>query len=76
MLGNLNGWHAIILLVILLMIAAAVALVVLVVVRASARSSLGSGASERLRKLVELRDQGLITETEYDAKRARLLDEL
>lgn len=36
----------------------------------------GGDPAERLRKLTALRDQGLITETEYQAKRAQVLKDL
>jgi hypothetical protein len=36
----------------------------------------GSGAAERLRKLDELRDAGLITQSEFDDKKAEILKEL
>ena len=35
----------------------------------------GGGAAERLRELQRLRDEGLITEAEFEERRARILDE-
>ncbi|NJN17259.1 MAG: SHOCT domain-containing protein [Oscillochloris sp.] len=36
----------------------------------------GSGAAARLAELKKMRDQGLITETEYEAKKAEILERL
>lgn len=86
MLGNLSGWHAIILLVVLALIVAFVVVVVLIV-RATSRA--GSrvapsaqtmaqqpAAAARLAELEGLRVQGLVTADEYEMKRADILSEL
>ena len=75
MLSNLNGWHAVILLVVLLLMVAAVAAVVLVVLAAARRGGAG-GIGGKLKALDRLRDQGLLNDAEYQAKRAEILRQL
>lgn len=90
MFTGFDGWHAIIILGMVLVPLAIVAAIVLVVVRvsrtqaASAPSSAASqnapahapSASERLAELDRLRDQGRVSDAEYEQTRARILGEL
>lgn len=87
MLNNLTGWHFLIILGVLALIAAAVLFVVLLAIRASRRLSsaetsvrYGSAPSappadpvEQLKLLGDLREQGLISEGEFETKRTELL---
>ncbi|GAA3862712.1 hypothetical protein GCM10022381_03550 [Leifsonia kafniensis] len=88
MLQNLTGWHVLIILGVLIVMAAVVVGGVLMIVALARRqapvgpaapvdSALSAGASvdpvEQIRKLAELRDQGLLSEEEFQAKRTELL---
>jgi hypothetical protein len=43
---------------------------------ARSTGSTGSGVADRLRELKTLRDQGLITDEEYEVKRRQILDRM
>ena len=78
MLNNLTGWHVMIILAVVLTLAVIVVLIVVVAKRLSRGSSRGIAASApdpvgSLKALAGLRDQGLISEAEYEAKRQELL---
>ncbi|TFC92495.1 SHOCT domain-containing protein [Cryobacterium breve] len=78
MLTNLTGWHVFVICGVLVTIAVVVVAIIAVViwlsrrnVRYSATSSLST--AEQLRKIGQLRDEGLFSEAEYEAKRAELM---
>lgn len=78
MLNNLAWWHLLAIFVVLVIIALVVVAIFVVAVRLSRKyvrrpetSSLDP--AEQIRKLAQLRDEGLLSETEYEAKRTELL---
>ncbi len=77
MLNNLAGWHVVIILGVVLALVVFVIVVVAVALRLAARSSLtptpNADPVSQLQGLGRLRDQGLISEAEYEAKRQDLL---
>lgn len=77
MLNNLAGWHVLIILGVLVVITVVVAAFILVVTRLARRNARPVSSSpnpvDQIQKLAQLRDQGLLTETEYEAKRVELL---
>lgn len=81
-MGNLTGWHVLIILGVLLVAALIVVAVVVSIVVSARRRAGSSGSSvrvpvaQRLAEFDELRDRGAVTATEYDAKRSQLLDGL
>lgn len=80
MLEGLIGWHVLIVVVVLLVIAALVVGVHLLI-RAGCRSARKAtqqtaDVATRLSELDQLRARGLVTEAEYDAKRAEILGDL
>ncbi len=74
MLSNLTGWHALVILAVLGGIALVVLAIVFLVVRVFRRRA--GDPSTRLRELGRLRDQGLLSEAEYAAKRQEILGQL
>jgi uncharacterized membrane protein len=78
MLGNLQGYHVLILLAVVVVLIA-IAIVVVVSVR---RRSPGHGdavhgdPSHRIEQLTRLRDQGLVSEQEFEAKRIEILRQM
>jgi len=78
MLSNLSGWHVLIILGVLVTIAIVVVAIIVVAIRLSRKNAHHPVASpsdpiEQIQRLAQLRDQGLLSETEYAAKRAELL---
>ena len=77
MIGNLTGWHFLIIagvLAAMLLIALAVVLTVVYLARRRPASSGNpTDPAARLAQLDQLRAQGLVTEAEYDAKRREIL---
>lgn len=78
MLNNLTGWHFIVVLGVLVTVALVIVVIVSIASRISRRVSpvipvASPDAVEQIRKLGELRDDGLITQSEYDQKRSELL---
>ena len=83
MLGNLTGWHMLILLGSVVVVATVVVALVLVALSLSRRRSAGAstGASTgaladpaaQIEQLARLRAEGLVSETEYEEKRQELL---
>ncbi|MFD6053968.1 SHOCT domain-containing protein [Agromyces sp. NPDC060279] len=88
MFMGFDGWHALIILGMVLVPLAIVAAIVLVVVRVSRNQATPSpaasqnapahapSASERLAELDRLREQGRVSDAEYEQTRARILGEL
>ena len=77
MLNNLTGWHVIIVLGMLVTVVLVIVVIVGLVSRMSRTASPVTAAAspdavEQIRKLGELRDDGLITQAEYDQKRSEL----
>lgn len=75
MLGNLSGWHLVVLIVLMLVIVAVIAAVVVAILAAVRRSNSPSTA-QRLQQLDELRVRGVVSEAEYAQKRGQILREL
>lgn len=78
MLNNLAGWHVLVIFGVLVIIAIVVVAIVVVAIRLSRKNAHRSVTSspdplEQIQRLAELRDQGVLSETEYEAKRAELL---
>ncbi len=90
MFMGFDGWHALIVLGMVLVPLAIVAVIVLVVVRVSRNQAASTpsayppqnppapapSASDRLAELDRLREQGRISDAEYEQTRARILGEL
>lgn len=92
MFMGFDGWHALIILGMVLVPLAIVAAIVLVVVRVSRTSAPPAApvrpsppqsapmpapsASDRLAELDRLREQGRVSDAEYEQTRARILGEL
>jgi len=77
MLNNLAGWHVLVILGVLVIITVVVAAIIIVAIRAARRNARPVPSSPdpaaQIQKLAQLRDEGLLTETEYEAKRIELL---
>jgi len=77
MIGNLTGWHFLIIAGVLsAVILIALALVFSIVRLARRRPAVSGGTADpatRLAQLDQLRAKGLVTEAEYDAKRREIL---
>ena len=79
MLGNLTGWHLLIGLSTFAVLATVAVVIVLVAIRLSRKRSLGGvdgslpDPADQILKLARLREQGLLSETEYEAKRQELM---
>lgn len=79
MLGNLAGWHMLILLGSVVVVATVVVALVLVALSLSRRKSAGASTgalpdpAAQIEQLARLRAEGLVSETEYEAKRQDLL---
>ncbi|RFA09026.1 hypothetical protein B7R54_07160 [Subtercola boreus] len=78
MLGNLQGYHVLILLAVVVVVIAIVIIVVLSVRRRSAghRGALPDDPARRIEQLMRLRDQGLVSEEEFEAKRLEILRQM
>lgn len=75
MLGNLSGWHLMIIGVIMLVIIAVVAVVVVAIFVVNRRSAAPT-AAQRLQQIDDLRAHGSISPEEYAQKREQVLREL
>ena len=78
MFNNLAGWHVLVILGVLVTIAIVVAAIIVVAIwlsRNKVRRPMTSSTDpvEQIQRLAQLRDEGLLSQTEYDAKRAELL---
>lgn len=79
MLNNLTGWHVLIILAVVVAVAVVALLIVVVALRLGRGSSragqpdAGTDPVAALQALAGLRDQGLLSDTEYEAKRQELL---
>ncbi|MBC7761920.1 MAG: SHOCT domain-containing protein [Candidatus Saccharibacteria bacterium] len=78
MLNNLTGWHVLVILGVLATMAIVVVAIIVVVIRLlrkNVRHPVTSSPDpvEQIRRLAQLRDEGLLSETEYEAKRAELM---
>lgn len=78
MLSNLTGWHILIILGMLVILATVAVIVIVIAIRLSrnkARSPVAIPPDPvlQIKRLAELRDEGLLSEAEYEAKRAELL---
>jgi len=81
MLNNLTGWHFIVILGALVVMAIVVIAGIVIAVRLSRKkvSHLAATSPDpvgQIRRLALLRDEGLLSEAEYVAKRAELLDRI
>ena len=79
MLGNLSGWHLVVIAGMLLVVAVVVVAVVVIAVRLSRKNApqLATSSDNRtgqLQLLAQLRDEGLLSNEEYEAKRAEVLN--
>jgi len=78
MLGNLGGWHFLIVLGVLVIMAIVAVAVIAIALRLS-RMSVSSQAPTppdpvgQIKQIAQLRDEGILSETEYEAKRTELL---
>ena len=78
MLSNLTGWHILIILGVLVFMATVAVVVIVIAIQLSRKKAQSQVAISpdpvvQIKRLAELRDEGLLTETEYEAKRAELL---
>jgi uncharacterized membrane protein len=78
MLGNLQGYHVLILLAVVVVV---IAIVIVVVVSVRRRSAGHGGAlpddpASRIEQLTRLRDQGMVSEKEFEAKRLEILRQM
>ena len=78
MLNNLTGWHVLVILGVLVTIAIVVVAIIVIVIRLSRKNDRHPVPGqpdpvEQIRRLAQLRDEGLLSETEYEAKRADLM---
>lgn len=81
MLNNLTGWHSIVILGALVVMAIVVIAGIVIAVRLSRKrvSHLAVTSPDpvgQIQRLALLRDEGLLSEAEYVAKRAELLDRI
>lgn len=78
MLGNLQGYHVLILLAVVIVVIAIVIVVVVSVRRRSAGhgDAVHGDPSHRIKQLTRLRGQGLVSEEEFEAKRREILREM
>lgn len=79
MVSSLGVWHLLIICGVLAVIVLAIAVIIFVVVRASSKNQQAASASstsERLAQLEQAKAAGLISEDEYQAKRAQILGQL
>jgi hypothetical protein len=78
-LGNLGGWHLLVILGVLVITIAIVAVAVVIIAVQLSRSSARDGASAtpdpvgQIMRLAQLRDEGLLSDAEYEAKRIEIL---
>jgi sugar/nucleoside kinase (ribokinase family) len=73
----LAGWHVLVILGVLVTIAIVVVAIILAAIRLARKNPRPVTSSpdpvDQLQKLAQLRDEGLLAETEYEAKPAELL---
>lgn len=77
MLGNLTGWHLLVIGGVFLVFAAIVLAVVIVSVRLSRKNTSVSETpyvAGQIQQLTQLRDEGHLTQTEFESKLAALLE--
>lgn len=79
MLGNLTGWHLVIIAGVPLVVVGVVVAVVVIAVRLSRKNApqLATASIDptgQLQLLAQLRDEGLLSSEEYEAKRAEVLN--
>jgi uncharacterized membrane protein len=78
MLNNLAGWHLLIILGVLAIMALIAVAVIALVLHLSRKDPTNLAPTtpdpaEQIKRLAQLRDQGLLSEAEYEAKRSELL---
>jgi hypothetical protein len=77
MLNNLALWHLLVILGVLVTIAIVIVAIIVVATRLARKDPRPATSSpdpvDQLQKLAQLRDEGLLSKTEYEAKRAELL---
>jgi uncharacterized membrane protein len=79
MLGNLGGWHLLVILGVLVIIIAIVAVAVVIIAVQLSRRDVRDDASTtpdpvgQIKRLAQLRDEGLLSDAEYEAKRIEIL---
>ena len=78
MFNNLAGWHVLVILGVLVTIAIVVVAIIVVAIRLSRNNVRRPMTSrpdpgEQIQRLAQLRDEGLLSQTEYDEKRAEIL---
>lgn len=80
MLDNLAGWHLLIMAGVLCAVAIVVVAIVILVIRPGRRrpepAVLPGRAADRLVELAQLRNRGLLTAAEYDARRQDIIGRL
>ena len=77
MLGNLGGWHLLVILGLLVIVVVAVA-VVIIAVQLSRRNVRDDASTPpdpvgQIKRLAQLRDEGLLSDAEFEAKRIEIL---
>jgi hypothetical protein len=77
MLDNLAGWHVLVILGVLVTIAVVIVATFVVATRLARKNPRPATSSpdpvDQLQKLAQLRGEGLLSESEYEGKRAELL---
>ncbi|GGE87114.1 SHOCT domain-containing protein [Mycetocola zhadangensis] len=78
MLGNLTGWHLVVIAGVPLVVVVVVVAVIVIAVRLSRRNTpqwakASVDPTGQLQLLAQLRDEGLLSNEEYEAKRAEVL---
>jgi Short C-terminal domain len=81
MLNSLTGWHFIVILGVIVIPAIVVIVGIVIAIRLSRKnvSRLAAASPDpvgQIQRLAQLRDEGLLSEAEYEAKRAELLDRI
>lgn len=78
MLGNLQGYHVVVLLAIVVIVIVIAMVVVLTTGRGHTTRdrALPSDPANRIEQLTRLRDQGLVSEEEFEAKRLEILRQM
>ncbi|PWC07168.1 SHOCT domain-containing protein [Mycetocola zhujimingii] len=79
MLGNLTGLHLVIIAGVPLVVVAVVVAAVVIGIRLSRKNAprlatSPSNPTEQIQRLAQLRDEGILTHAEYEAKRAEVLN--
>lgn len=80
MLDNLSGWHLLIVSGVLCAMAIVAAAILILALRSSRRrtqsTELAGRPADQLVELAQLRNRGLLTDAEYDAKRQDIIGRL